>query len=335
MGVNNSKHSNSAADRLRENNLKSATKEEIELSTAPELPLETQTRFEGVRGPFSLKTGNISEDVLQYLLQDRFLLQPTEKLLLSGFVKANDYYVDTPGFDTTEYKKIRYRKRYKIEGFFHALPTMESVPAMQSRHGFLHAELSAPKPIKSFVRSFISKNKKFFDDITNTFPPDTTMRRLFKEGNMLSDLSIQITHGDAAGPPYIGYHVDNINSILHLALSIAGGSRTLHIGYTDPNIEKSQYTLCQERGNMYLSSPWVFRHSVQFPEQSWDERVIAIQCRTLYTPAESVAIMNEFKEGKYQRDQYEMADSIAGIMDKYTILMPTLDEVKEVENVLS
>merc|ERR1712202_78765 len=113
---------------------------------------------------------------------------------------------------------------------------------MQARYGCLHDELSAPKPIKSFVRSFIRKNKKIFDDVINTLPPNTTMRHLFEEGKMLSDLCIQITHGDAAGPPYIGYHVDNINSILHMSLSIAGGNRTLHIGFADQNIEKSQYT---------------------------------------------------------------------------------------------
>ena len=312
MGLNNSKILKTGDDKTTEYKIE----EPIELITAPPIPLEEQTLFDGTRGPFSVKTGKINQDVLEYILQDNFLLQPAEGLLSSGFIVANDYRTDVSYIP----------KRYKYEGFFHTLAPMESITAMQARTGVEHEKPSATLPTKSFVRSIIMQNKAMLDEITNIFPPHSTLRHLFEDRKILGEAAIEITHGDAAGPPYIGMHIDNLNSILHLALSIKG-DRTLHIGYADK--QTSQYTLKQSTSDFYLSSPWAFHHAIQFPEQSWDQRVIAIQFRTIHTTAENKSAFEELEDRKF-----EFSSAMSTIMEKYPLIIPTLKDVKEMENSL-
>ena len=144
----------------------------------------------------------------------------------------------------------------------------------------------------------------------------------------MSDLEIQISHGDSAGPP-LGVHIDNMNSIVHLALSIKG-QRTLHISYPDQH--RSQYTRSQKEGDVYLSSPWAFRHGVEHPRQTWEERTIAIQCRTLMTVQENSQAWEEIGDAD---GKAKILAAITDVMEAYPLSMPNLQEVKRIESSLS
>ena len=147
-----------------------AKKTEFEVWKAPELPLQTQTRFQGERGPFSVKIGQISPDILEYLCQNTFLLEDDQSLLSCGFyeVMKNPEGTDLP-------------KRKNWRAVFHALSTTNgSVTALNVRTGLSHEELSAPIPLKSFVLAFLKKNGDLFEALTQAFPEHTVFHRLFK-----------------------------------------------------------------------------------------------------------------------------------------------------------
>jgi len=286
-----------------------------ELSTAPPLPLGQKTRFEGKRGPFAIKTGKISDELLELILGDESgccLLSGREELLQGngGFIEANDYPVDVPGF-----------KRYKVEGFQHGLATHGEVEGLQVRGGFTTKIQPANQLLRSFVRAVIEKNKKLLDHITDALPEDCSMlRELFSTRRCLSDLAVQISHGDAQGHPNIPLHLDNVNSLLHMAISLKG-SRTLLIGYPDDR-HSVQFSLDQSAGCVYLTTPWAFRHGVNWPAQAWEDRAIAVQCRTLMTVEENKQVFSQIS-GREE----ELASCVADVLEQHNLLIPTVKEV--------
>lgn len=293
---------------------------QVELSTAPALPLGTQTRFEGERGPFTLKTGTIGDELLKLILEDDSgccLLSNRKELLKGGFIEANDFPVHTPGFP----------KRYKVEGFQHGLAIQDEVEAQQVRTGIRANLPPANHFLRAFVLTVIETNKPLFDALTDAMPEDFSMlRELFARRKCLSDLAVQVSHGEAAGHPWNPLHIDNVNSVLHLAISLKG-SRTLNIGY--PDNHQTQFSLDQSSGCVYLSSPWAFRHGVRFPQQTWEERVIAVQCRTLTTVEENIQICSQI----HGREE-ELASCVTDVLERHELHIPTADEVRAMRDSL-
>lgn len=118
---------------------------------------------------------------------------------------------------------------------------------------------------------------------------------------MFADVAAQVHLRDAIPDEEVRYHVDRGNSLLHLAVSVRG-HRTLHacgelvsdddtLAADDVAAEAAEAAantashrpvikFPQAPGDVYLSSPYLFPHGVEYPEcATWDSRIIAVQCR--------------------------------------------------------
>jgi hypothetical protein len=103
--------------------------------------------------------------------------------------------------------------------------------------------------------------------------------------------STQVHYGQEVGASSVGWHADAPNSFLHLALSLRG-TRALHSQLAaeadTPRASTDAATAAVHwlpQGCAYLSSPWAFVHGVQYPACSFEDRVVAVQCRFLLTDA--------------------------------------------------
>jgi hypothetical protein len=121
---------------------------------------------------------------------------------------------------------------------------------------------------------------------------------------MFADVAAQVHCRDAIPDEEVRYHVDRGNSLLHLAVSVRG-HRVLHAcgepadderedekrvaaaeagegAEEEPQTKRHRPVIKfpQAPGDVYLSSPHLFLHGVEYPEcPTWDSRIIAVQCR--------------------------------------------------------
>jgi len=102
-----------------------------------------------------------------------------------------------------------------------------------------------------------------------------------------ADLSVQVHWGDEVPAEQAAWHIDAPNSFLHLALGLQGRRALLAQRRKVPRVpgqprrQDAAETLWQEPGAVYLSTPCCFPHAVQYPQTTWEQRIIAVQCRLL------------------------------------------------------
>ena len=122
-----------------------------------------------------------------------------------------------------------------------------------------------------------------------------TLVEILDNGGMFSSLAVQVHYGDAITRQHLHWHTDWANSLLHLGMGVGKGRRGLHrkCAFTANASEEAQDMVeWQEPGDAYVSSPKFFDHGVEFPQiDDWDERVIAVQSRMLFSPKQHQSLL--------------------------------------------
>ncbi len=148
----------------------------------------------------------------------------------------------------------------------------------------------------------------------------------------MPDCSIQLHYGDKIDKDSVRFHNDGPNSIIHLGLSISGQRTLLAAGgsTSDPDFF-SLHQFQQTPGSVYVSSPFAMKHGPQYPNSSWKNRIIAVQCRILCTEND----LKEFYKSDKDQDIVEVMTAIANAFRVHPIEIPTFSEVQRVAEELS
>lgn len=89
-----------------------------------------------------------------------------------------------------------------------------------------------------------------------------------------------------------------------------------------------EYAEVQSGGDVYLTSPAVFSHGVQFPHAPrWSNRAIALQCRFLLDNAEHLLRMQvAIQEGP--EDRLELMECVTQAILEEPLQLPSIDELE-------
>jgi hypothetical protein len=188
--------------------------------------------------PVSFQQYYLTNDILEYLQADPLfsdLLQgDQDRLTALGYNKSVDY--------PERSDHIYY------EGYFHSLPTFQTYETVHPRYGVTHDKQPASLRLTSFYESLRRKNSGWTDKLKEslgTIPGDAAeiVIEILNENRhfagslvrspvpfpphplsslLCSDLAVQLHYGDEIGEDIARYHVDAINSLLHLGLSVHG-----------------------------------------------------------------------------------------------------------------
>lgn len=259
--------------------------------------------WDGENTPFQFKEGRVDPlvvDEMKTLFQGK--LEPI------GFYKADDFRNDNGHF--------------AYEGHFHADPKFRGKEkmSMHPKYGHDYRKPPADPFLVNFVLAFKRKNKPFLDRLKREL--EGPLLKLVN--NMFEDISVQIHWGRKVDPlvDLSKWHRDAVNSAVHLALGVHG-SRALHLNYHDTatatHVQTKRVPL--DKGSFYISSPFVFNHAVEYGECDWDNRIIAIQFRTLIMAKDHV---DSADKELYIADMRIINDAIRD----HRFEMPTMGEIK-------
>jgi len=153
--------------------------------------------------------------------------------------------------------------------------------------------------------------------------------RLISTDCLFGDLAIQFHFGERVGDKDLSWHTDASNSILHMATDIHG-KRALHSHRSKKTTDKNMVDVVewQNPGDIYLSSPAFFMHSVEYPENpTWDTRIIAIQARFLVTTFD----YNRIRGTRFQGGiPWRMLLSLVSLsLSEAKFIVPTLEQIKK------
>ena len=294
------------------NNKKDKYKEPQPEEEEPGEPLSPGQIFRGKEGLFSIKTGTLDKDLLAFLANDDWLQKSDEELMEQGFRKT----VDHPYLDN----------HHQTDGYFHARKESHSMPSLNPRDGQYMDKPASPDRIRAFIQATKEKNKSLFGKLASCFAENSTMWQLFVSGNALCDLEIQSRYGTGITGDHLSWHLDNYNSMVHLAMGLTGG-RTLHTRTVGEDNKVTKHANILQPGDVYLSSPAAFQHAVSRENLDREDRVVALQCRLLMTLQEFADIHREFTEDVQKKR--EALDKIAHIMEVGEFCLPSLEEVKK------
>ena len=174
--------------------------------------------------------------------------------------------------------------------------------------------IDVPPLCAALLDYFSSKLKKpILDALQKTSSTSkTSFRRLLldhiEKDRLFGCIADQIHWGAAAGSPEAGRHVDSVNSVLHLAITLRG-TRALHFDAAQEHMTSRAIVL--PPGSVYLSSPAAFVHSVQYPTTNLTNRVEALQCRLALTQSESKKLQAAAKnQGEFLAVMADLADAL-------------------------
>lgn len=224
-----------------------------------------------------------------------------------------------------------------MEGYFHAVAGShnQTVASIHPRYGCELDRRPAPLPLAAFCEALRRANAKGLSDLEKALAgmrSASALRAAINRGAQFADLSVQLHWGDAIEPQDVAWHIDAPNSFLHLALGLQG-RRALHAvlqgNSRGPSAYANAEVLWQGEGAAYLSSPCCFPHGVEYPAYSWEERIVAVQCRLLLN----------FDELFSQRDQIDNdpEGQTANVVFRWlsqlemgALAMPSIDQVQDV-----
>jgi len=187
-----------------------------------------------------------------------------------------------------------------MEGYFHAVPGHhgQTVPSIHPRWGYPMDRQPAPLQLLAFCAAFRQVNEEMLCSLQRALERISKRQGLaavMQRQACFADLSVQVHWGDEVPAEQAAWHVDAPNSFLHLALGLQGRRALLAQRRKVPRVpgqprrQDGAETLWQEPGAVYLSTPCCFPHAVQYPETTWEKRIIAVQCRLLLTHDELFA----------------------------------------------
>lgn len=287
----------------------------------------TPTCFYGLRlpncktlAPITFRQACLSPDVIAHMLEADAFTVPAERLSEFGFQRC----VDIPAVPEHVY----------YEGYWHAAGTERGpVTSLNPRTGVNFPKRASPKPVAAFLEAFRRANATWCNVLRDALTAATagqtarTFGELVGKSWHFADLAVQVHYGDGISPVDIAWHRDAPNSFLHMAVSLHG-TRALHSlqhKSSQINASTTQAVDWQKQGDVYVSSPWAVTHGVQYPECTWEDRIIAMQCRFLLT--------EELLDRLYDspEDWNASLEVLTPILATATLTMPTLEDVLAVE----
>ena len=230
---------------------------------------------------------------------------------------------------------------YIYEGYFHSLITNENI---YSRNPNPQIAIDFMKPaandfIRKFYESFRIINSNIFDKLKEDLKENAIQRRpndpendicygfamWIEKGYLFGDLSIQIHYGrgnEATFPR--AWHTDAENSLLHLALTLKG-SRVLHTRRGNSSIGLIEEKLnLQSPGDVYLSSSTLMLHAPKFSDTNYENRVVAIHARILYTSEE----LQQFRQMHTMIGWENLVNIIANNLASADLKIPTINQIE-------
>lgn len=219
-----------------------------------------------------------------------------------------------------------------LEGYFHGLGSFAraAVPSMHPRYGTSLSRRPAPLELLAFCEATRRVNVAFFNQLCKDLAKVPSARKLqhaiLNHGHF-ADISVQVHWGEQIPETQANWHIDGPNSSLHLALSLQG-ERTLLAKRNVPcarDISDADHLL-QREGSVYLSSPCCYPHAVQYPEASWERRVIAVQCRVLLEANDTCHQLDMIDIDSKGKTMQTMMSHVA----QSQFFLPTLDLVQKI-----
>lgn len=233
---------------------------------------------------------------------------------------------------------------YIYEGYYHSLKTKDKIFSKNPnpKIGLDFMKPPASNFIRSFYEAFRIANQGFLDRLREELVADAKSRissesesdvclefaKWIDEGRIFGDLSIQIHYGKGNEETFPNaWHTDAENSLLHLAVTVRG-TRLLHsrrsaIDTGDTHIVMEP----QHPGDVYLSSSTLMLHAPKFFNTTYDERVVAIHARVLYT-SEEVA---HFRSVRTSTGWSRLAWIIASNIVNNDIRVPNIHEINSIQ----
>jgi len=179
------------------------------------------------------------------------------------------------------------------------------------------------------------KEKEPEDELNELENATEVILRLLNTDSLFGDLAIQFHFGQQVADKDLGWHTDSSNSILHMATAIHG-RRALHSHRAKKHMDKEALEVVewQNPGDIYLSSPALFMHSVEYPENpKWETRIIAIQSRFLVTYHDYNCMRSTRFQGGIPWKMLLSLVSLSLSEAKFTV--PTLAQIKQMEKELA
>ncbi len=243
--------------------------------------------------PITFLHAQLDSDVLE-LLQSMPIMSLTEEemgsgidTLSHGFVRASD--------------NPRNHGHMYFEGYAHAhFPTGASAPciSMNPRTGRDYEKPAAPAPLVAFFEAMRRANAQLLADIAKRLDgvagwAAALLAHLVRGGRAWADLAMQTHYG--TDEPGI-WHCDSANSLLHLAVSVRG-TRALLSMDDDGHTRGSPRRAVLPPGSMYLTSPALFPHAVEYANAPvHNERILAVQARFLAS-LEEIQVLEAVRRG--------------------------------------
>jgi hypothetical protein len=257
----------------------------------------------------------LDQDVLQYL-QIPFL-KDLDQLKEIGF----EQHVDSKNVIGHTY----------YEGYFHVHRDsgIKSFQSMHPRHGHDYEKPAAPEEYRNFFAALWNVNREWIENLGILLKNKCGLLGeqlnflMIKEGRLFADLAVQIHFGDEVNGENLAWHCDAANSLLHMALSIKS-KRALHIkSYVD--LDKQENIVhWNEESSVYVSSPFAFIHAVEYPETSFENRIIAVQARLLLS-------RKEYCDIKFDADWNPVLHVISWFLNKYPLKMPQMQDIISIQ----
>lgn len=255
----------------------------------------------------------LTEELRRYLMNDPSMLADQSCLEQRGFEKCVDH-PDVPG-------------HAYYEGCFHCLPGESSVEAVHPRWGHDYQKPAAPLRFRAFAESVRRANADVITCMKEHMLPGSVLRETFENDMVFADLAIQMHFGDAVDASQVKWHVDAPNSALHMAVSLQG-ERTLKLKVRRPTeVKLGVVDELQHPCDVYVGNPLAYEHGLEYPQATWDDRVIACQYRLLMSREDMVSC----KKPAGLKGMTKIATDIV----HEVITMPTLQQVEEVAEELS
>jgi hypothetical protein len=232
---------------------------------------------------------------------------------------------------------------YIYEGYFHSMNTSDTIYSKNPNPllGYDFMKPAAHQLLRAYYHTFRQINYNIFytlykqlidnanissDNINDRCYICIIFADWIIKDKIFGDLSIQIHYGKGNEETFRNaWHVDAENSLLHFATTIRG-YRVLHsrrCDVVDCNSPTEKLEIQKEQ-NIYLTSSALMMHAPQFFNTTYENRVIAIHARILYTSNE----INEFRKMRNEQSWQKLTSIISNILSKADLKIPTLQQIE-------
>lgn len=283
----------------------------------------------GKRSPLVMIRSNLSSPVHKLLLnQDLFQSNEEDLPTVHKLYKAVDY---VRAKDTHFY----------YEGYFHSLMTPDSILSRNPRSGQEFQKPAAKPVIRAFYESLRRLNnvtfsllqQRLYSSAVSRSPNDPSLdvcgmlSDWILQGRLFSDISVQLHYGSHIHGNQLFWHSDAENSLLHFGLTLSG-YRILHSKRAKAETAADITEVLEDQlpGTVYLSSSTLMNHAPEYPANTWEERIIAMQARIMYTTAQ----LKQFRAVRTDESWAALTRTLSETLSQATLNLPTVDDIQTV-----